>query len=313
MMLASTCTVHAQSATTITSSTFTDPDAWYNTLAGSFQWTVPEGATAVAAEIVSALDEEPMFTYETPIAQYTLKEGDLAEGVQYMAVQFKKGTEWGDVAYYQVQIDQTPPAALYLDMTSEGLLGMSTLYFEAEDELSGIMGYAVYIGDGNPVFVTPEQAANGYQFVRSEEGLYDIVVVAFDRAGNSLANRFPVFVVPHEAAAEDLVLGFITKDGLTTGMLIVLIAGLGWYAFATRRHYGRKEARLRDETLEIQGQMGKVFVALRDEIKEQVESLGARKRISKGEQQVIENLTRVLEVSETLIKKEVTDVKKILG
>jgi len=58
--------------------------------------------------------------------------------------------------------------------------------------------------------------------------------------------------------------------------------------------------------------MEKIFSALRDEIYDQVNMITKRKRLSQSEKDAVEGLTQALEVSETLIEKEINDVKSIL-
>jgi hypothetical protein len=58
--------------------------------------------------------------------------------------------------------------------------------------------------------------------------------------------------------------------------------------------------------------MEKIFSALRDEIYDQIMSITKSKRLSPKEKEAIEGLTQALEVSETLIEKEINDVKAIL-
>ena len=82
-----------------------------------------------------------------------------------------------------------------------------------------------------------------------------------------------------------------------------------WYEHKMMRV---KEEKLRREVREIQDQMEKIFSALRDEIYDQVNMITKRKRLSKNEKAAVEGLTQALEVSETLIEKEINDVKAIL-
>ena len=58
--------------------------------------------------------------------------------------------------------------------------------------------------------------------------------------------------------------------------------------------------------------MEKIFSALRDEIYDQINTITKRQRLSKKEKEAVENLNQALEVSETLIEKEIGDVEKIL-
>jgi hypothetical protein len=73
-----------------------------------------------------------------------------------------------------------------------------------------------------------------------------------------------------------------------------------------------REEKLRRETRDIQDQMEKIFSALRDEIYDQINTITKRKRLSKGEKEAVDGLHQALEVSETLIEKEINDVKTIL-
>jgi hypothetical protein len=82
-----------------------------------------------------------------------------------------------------------------------------------------------------------------------------------------------------------------------------------WYE---RKQFRIKEERLRRETREIQDQMEKIFSALRDEIYDQINMITKRKRLSQKEKEAVEGLNQALEVSETLIEKEINDVKSIL-
>jgi predicted transcriptional regulator len=89
----------------------------------------------------------------------------------------------------------------------------------------------------------------------------------------------------------------------------VLLVLYIWYEQKLLR---QKEEKLRKETREIQDQMEKIFSALRDEIYDQINMITKRKRLSQSEKDAVEGLTQALEVSETLIEKEINDVKSIL-
>jgi hypothetical protein len=84
------------------------------------------------------------------------------------------------------------------------------------------------------------------------------------------------------------------------------------YIWYDRKQNKIREDKLRRETREIQDQMEKIFSALRDEIYDQVNLITKRPRLSKKEKEAVEGLNQALEVSETLIEKEINDVKTIL-
>lgn len=302
-------------APVITSSVYTDPDKWYPAGIGSFEWELPDDVTSVAVEMATSTGVEPMRVYTPAITSYVPEPDEVYNGTQFIAVQFRNENGWGEVAYRKLKIDMQPPTDLNITLTPEpDYPYVSTITFTARDELSGIGGYSLYIGDAAPIRLTPHEARQGYRFSQTQEGTYRVIAVAHDQAGNSVANHFPVFVFDVDGliAQDSLVLGVITRDGfIYTVLALVTLLSL-WFAFRSYRRHRRANAHMREEVREVKGQLVKVFKALRDEIYEQVQNLRTQKRLTKREKMVVDNLTQVLEVSETLVKKEVKDVEKLL-
>jgi hypothetical protein len=297
----------------VRSAAYPDQTAWYQTPSGSFAWDLPQDVTAVAVGVSPDPNYEPTFVYKPAVRGYTPKAGELHEGVQYLAVQFKNEAGWGAIAHYRVQLDETPPVGLSITLTPDsGYPYASTLTFRADDALSGIAGYAVYVGEQAPVLLTPETAATGYRFDQKAEGTYHVVVVATDHAGNSVANHFPVFVFDVDGLVRDsdLFLGFITPAGLKVGGLTALVLLLLLYIIRRHLVHRRRVRILKTEVREVKEELHKIFRAIRDELREQIDAIEATKRRTKREQAVIDSLTRTLEVSETLVAKEVADVEK---
>ncbi|MEX0930783.1 MAG: hypothetical protein WDZ68_00640 [Candidatus Paceibacterota bacterium] len=289
-----------------------EENEWYPEVIGAFEWELPEGVTAVAAAISTSSDHEPMFVYEPPIAELEIGEDDIVEGVQYVSVQFRDENGWGDIAYYRLQIDRTPPTDLYLDIV-ENDQGDSILVFNSIDALSGIVGYVVSVGNDESVYISSEQAKSGYLLTGMDVGKYPIKVTAYDYAGNHYTNSFPLFVTDHhELSEEGLIFGAFTNEEMSIIALIAVTLLALWFALYTYQQNVRRSRTLRVEVQEVQEQMEKIFTALRNEIHEQVQSIRSKSRLSKNEQSVVENLERALEVSNTLLEKEVIDVEKLL-
>ena len=93
-------------------------------------------------------------------------------------------------------------------------------------------------------------------------------------------------------------------------MLIIIFEFL--YILYERNKLFKKEEKIRKETMEVQDQMQKIFSALRDEIYDQINNITKRPRLSKKEKEAVDGLNKALEVSETLIEKEIKDVKQML-
>lgn len=307
-------TVSAQSATAPLPriESVMQQNEWYPRIMGSFEWDIPTGVTAVAVEIASSTDHEPMFVYEPAISQYTVEEEDIEEGVQYLSVQFKDENGWGDIAYYKIQIDRTPPEGLFLNVV--GGMEQPTLVFDSNDVLSGIAGYLVTVGQSEPIYYTAQRAQSGHSLSGMTEGQYAIQVAAYDYAGNHYINSFPVFITDYAETAGDsgLIIGLFTNEEvLIIGLTFVTLLSL-WLVLYSYRYNVKRSNKLRTEVYEVQEQMEKIFTALRNEIHEQIRSIRSRSKISKKEQEVVENLDKIFDVSNALLEKEIVDVKNIL-
>lgn len=166
--------------------------------------------------------------------------------------------------------------------------------------------------------VTPEEASEtGYLVTELEDGTYTARIVAYDMAGNTREATTPVLITagwvePSEDEEATTIWDYITFTNALIGFLIVVLLLQFVYMWYERKTLKEREEKLRRETREIQDQMEKIFSALRDEIYDQINMITKRKRLSQKEREAVEGLTQALEVSETLIEKEVNDVKSIL-
>jgi hypothetical protein len=195
--------------------------------------------------------------------------------------------------------------------------GFPQLNFAAIDSTSGIDYYEMTVADKEPFRVTPDEAKLGYLLKELEDGTYTIKVVAYDKAGNSREATVAVLITagwikPSEVVTKASIWDFFTAANLFIGFLSTIIIMLLAYLWYDRKQNKLKEEKLRRETREIQDQMEKIFSALRDEIYDQINLISKRPRLSKKEKEAVEGLNQALEVSETLIEKEINDVKSIL-
>lgn len=307
-------------APTVGSQTFIQSDEWYATSTGMFTWELPFDVTAVAYTISTSSETIP--DHETaidpPIEEITVTENDLREGRQYLHVQFQNQVGWGATAHRQVLIDTRAPEPFEINVRAGRTPDdFPLLRFNAEDQTSGVEMYELTIAGGEPVEVTPEEAELGYLLSKLEDGTVTVRVTAHDRAGNTRTAEKAVIInagwTPPEESEEDWsFFAFLTFKNVLIILLIAAIALLVAVLVLERRRYQKKEEKLRKETREIQDQMEKIFSALRDEIYDQINTITKRPRLSKKEREAVESLNNALEVSETLIEKEITDVNKIL-
>lgn len=304
------------------SQTFLDPETWYSRTDGVFTWTIPFDVTAVAVEISDDPENVPQENEEAiidpPVEDFVVSSENIKDGVQYVSVNFQNQVGWGAVTNRKLQIDTTPPEPFAINVragTSPDSFPL--LNFEANDVTSGIEYYDLTVADKEPVRVTPDEARLGYLLGELEDGTYTVKVIATDLAGNERESSVAVLITagwikPVEVEDEGSFWDFFTAVNLFIIFLLVVITLLIIYLWYSRKIQHEREEKLRRETREIQDQMEKIFSALRDEIYDQINTITKRKRLSKNEKEAVEGLTQALEVSETLIEKEINDVKAIL-
>ncbi len=309
-------------APTVGSQNFIDPDTWYATNTALFAWELPFDITAVAIEMASSASHVPAESgdrvFEPPVEEIQLTHNDLRDGVQYLSVRFENQVGWGAVTNRKIQVDTVAPEPFEISVqTGNRSTAFPLLTFKAKDVTSGIERYELVIAGGEPVIVTPDEAELGYLLGELEDGTYTVTVTAIDRAGNKQTASTPVLITagwvpPSELEEEVTFWSFLTPGNIFILLLILLnIAQFAYHIYESRQA-AKREEKLRKETREIQDQMEKIFSALRDEIYDQINTITKRPRLSKKEREAVEGLNNALEVSETLIGKEINDVKKIL-
>jgi len=300
------------------SPSFLDPELWYSKLDGIFTWEIPFDVSAVAVEIATSSENDPSEVFDPPTEEFVVSPENLFDGIQYLSVQFENQVGWGGITNRKIQIDTTAPEPFSINVQAgTSASSFPLLVFEANDVTSGIDHYELAIADKEPFEVTPDEARLGYLITELEDGTYTVEIIAVDMAGNETISSVPVLITagwlpPSEIEDESSFWLFFTGKNLLIIFLLLVSIGEFVYIIYERKLFAKKEGKLRKETKEVQDQMEKIFSALRDEIYDQVNTITKRPRLSKKEKEAVEGLNQALEVSETLIEKEINDVKKIL-
>ncbi len=300
------------------STVFLDPEKWYATKNGLFTWETPFDVDELALDISTSSDFNPTTKYDPPIDEIALNDDFLDDGIQYLTMQYKNQVGWGAILHRKILIDTIPPEKFAINVRAgNSATAFPLITFEAKDTISGIERYEMSIADGEPVPITPDEAKLGYLLKNLEDGTYTIRVTAYDLAGNKTESSVPVLITagwtpPLEIVVESTIWDLFKGKNLVIILLILIIIGLATYILSQKKAQEHKEQKLRKETKEIQDQMEKIFSALRDEIYDQINMITKKERLSKKEREAVEGLNQALEVSETLIEKEITDVSKIL-
>ncbi len=306
----------------IGSKTFLDPETWYAIKDGIFTWSLPFDVNVVAVEISDDPENKP-HDHETavvdpPVEEFTVSAETIKDGLQYVSVSFKNQVGWGAVTNRKLKIDTTAPEPFAINVQAgNSPTSFPLLRFEAKDLTSGIEYYEMTIADKEPLRITPDEARLGYMLKELEDGTYTVKVVATDMAGNVRESSVAVLITagwvkPIEVVEESSFWDFLTPINLFIFFLIVIILLQVIYFWYEHKALKEREEKLRREIREIQDQMEKIFSALRDEIYDQINMITKRKRLSAKEKEAVEALTQALEVSETLIEKEINDVKTVL-
>lgn len=304
------------------SQTFLEPEVWYNKTEGVFTWTLPFDVNAVAVEISRDAENRPeenqAAIIDPPVEDFIISKDIVTDGIQYVSVNFKNQVGWGAVTNRKLKIDTTPPEPFAITVqagTSKDSFPL--LRFDAKDMTSGIDYYEMTIADMEPLRITPDEARVGYLLRELEDGTYTVKVVATDLAGNKRESSVAVLITagwikPVVVEDEGSFWDFLTPINLFIFFLLVIIILQMVYFWYEHKRLKEREEKMRRETREIQDQMEKIFSALRDEIYDQIKAITKRKRLSAKEREAVEALTQALEVSETLIEKEINDVHSIL-
>ena len=306
----------------IGSPTFLDSEVWYRKTDGLFTWTIPFDVTAVAVEISNDPENIPQDNEEAiitpPVEDFSITKDIITDGVQYVSVNFENQVGWGAVTNRKLQIDTTPPEPFAVNVRAgTNQSSFPLLTFEADDVTSGIQYYDMTVADKEPIRITPDEARLGYLINELEDGTYTVKVIATDMAGNERESSVAVLITagwvkPVDEVDEVSLWDLLTATNLFIFFLLIIIILMLAYLWYEHKQIKEKEEKLRRETREIQDQMEKIFSALRDEIYDQINTITKRKRLSKNEKDAVEGLTQALEVSETLIEKEINDVRAIL-
>jgi len=168
-------------------------------------------------------------------------------------------TGWGGTTHYAVNIDSTPPASFRIEITprKRTVVRQPTIFFTTTDQTSGIDHYEIkLIKVGSAGIVTEEDIREGQMqltpfFIESTSpyrsppltlGTYDVIVRAYDRAGNfrEETEKMKVVTTIFTPFGDE---GFLIRGGLVITwtwfwILLILLILLALYLahFLYRRH-----------------------------------------------------------------------------
>jgi hypothetical protein len=182
----------------ISSSSHPDQNTWYQNRTVNFEWDEITGATGYSY----SFDQNPRTTPPERADATTDRNASVTadkDGRWYFHVRAKV-TSWGGTSHYAVLIDGTPPAAFTptLDPTSPKPSTRPELKFITTDAMSGMEHFEMQLialddsSQGTPFFT---EQVSPVRLPELKAGRYQVIVRAYDQAGNSTDGKLEFSVV----------------------------------------------------------------------------------------------------------------------
>ncbi len=182
----------------IFSSTHPEQGEWYNNNNPSFQWTPMPDITGVSLLLDQNSDTVPDEKSEGLIKSKSYE--GISDGVWYFHLRLKNEAVWTQPVHYKVQIDSFSPYPfeVTVDNAGDATNPKPDLYFETDDDISGISRYELKIGEGEFYDLLLAQI-NPFSMPVQIPGSHEIIVRAVDKAGNSAQAKSLIDIEPIEA------------------------------------------------------------------------------------------------------------------
>jgi len=180
------------------SPTHPDQDKWYNQNNISLNWEKEWDVTDYSYILTKDPSAIPDNVSEGA-QNYVFYEG-IEDGLWYFHIKAKKGGNWGGVSTYLIRIDTTPPAEFLIQCDSPRTSNpRPVISFFTTDSASGVDHYEVkiIILSGKEKIDYPfSEEVSPYQLPHLDVGSYDVIVRAFDSAGNWRDARLKIEIIP---------------------------------------------------------------------------------------------------------------------
>ncbi len=218
---------------------------WYKDPNPIFQWEASPGTNGFSYALDHDPNGAPDNVVETAEAQASFTA--IESGVWYFHVKERAGNSWSGVSHFFVNLDTLPPAEFGVK-ASPGLRTSNKspiLRFFTTDSLSGFDHFelkSVALKDGPSQSSFFFEASSPYQLSGLKSGRYEIVVRAYDKAGNfrdesvtmNILSSLVQFVSPEGV---DFVLFFVPWARFIPTLLVFLVFLVGFVIFVLHRHH----------------------------------------------------------------------------
>ena len=175
---------------------YPDPTKWNNRSAGfQAKWSI--GSDIIKAGI--SLDNKPVYdpaeSSDALLGSKTF--AALSDGVYYLHLRYSNNIGWGPTLHYRLALDTTPPSSFKIIATNglKTIESTPSINFASSDITSGINNYVIHLD--NAIIATTTNGA--YKFDPLFPGVHQLVVSAFDKAGNSTSQTEKLEIIPIES------------------------------------------------------------------------------------------------------------------
>jgi len=175
----------------VSSPTHPDQTQWYSNNNPIFSWNKDSDVDGFSY----ILDKEPVTFLDDVVDSVSprIKMQNVEDGVSFFHIRAHSNDgAWGGVSHYQILVDKTPPAKFPIEIEPDNRTGVHRpiVNFKTTDNASGIDHYELKIikvdkvSDSKSLMSLFVEANSPYQSSELPFGKYDVIIRAFDKAGN---------------------------------------------------------------------------------------------------------------------------------
>ena len=168
----------------ISSPTHPQENLWYNNSNPEFAWEISPNIIGINYKF----DQNPFSLLKAINKDIeSLKRFEkIEDGIWYFHLRIRNKIGWSKTSHYKIQIDTVPPNPFDITVDNQGdpTNPRPFLYFETNDDLSGVSHYDIKIGNKD-TFSLVMVETNPFHIPQQEPGTYEVLVKAIDQAGNS--------------------------------------------------------------------------------------------------------------------------------
>lgn len=226
------------------SPTHPEEGRWYKDPNPSFIWDKSSQSQGFSYSIDHDPSGVPDTVVDTTDSQASFKE--LESGTWYFHVRERAGNTWSGVSHYFVNIDTLAPAAFAVSVSPGNRTSNKTpiLRFFTTDSLSGQDHFEIKVVPLQPKAAETAfffEGSSPYQLSRLAAGRYEVIVRAFDKAGNSRDEAETIHIVSSlfqfvSSEGVDFIFFFLPWSLFLPILFILILLVVGLLVYISWRH-----------------------------------------------------------------------------